>query len=207
MRIDDLKNVGITLILTPPNIEDDKNWEEANNTDGVKLEKIYTGVDANVYRLSVNGSVLYNKVKCATKDEEILQELFDKNTPIVIKENANLKICSKSPKQNYESNVIRESTTNPNSIKYNIVTEKNTILYVPVSFDKGWSAKVNGSSAEILDANHSFMAIEIPKGKNKVVFSYMPIGFKISIFLTATGIIFLSLGLGMSILLRKKEKA
>lgn len=69
----------------------------------------------------------------------------------------------------------------------------NTLLFFSVPYDKGWSAEVNGKSAEIVKANAGFMAVEIPNGDSKIVFRYNIPGFPMGIIITAIcGIIFLT---------------
>ena len=65
-------------------------------------------------------------------------------------------------------------------------TEDNKMLFVPVCYDKGWSATVNGKKVEIEPAvNSGFMAIPLENGKNEVELKFfpdlMPFGIVISI--------------------------
>ncbi|MEE0061224.1 MAG: YfhO family protein [Acutalibacteraceae bacterium] len=64
-------------------------------------------------------------------------------------------------------------------------TETDKVLFVPVSYDKGWSAKVNGNATEIQPAiNKGFMAVPLKSGINEVELKffpdYMPLGIAIS---------------------------
>ncbi len=64
--------------------------------------------------------------------------------------------------------------------------EDDKMLFVPVAYDKGWSAKVNGKTVEIQPAiNGGFMAVPLEKGANEVVLKFfpdfMPMGIVVSV--------------------------
>jgi uncharacterized membrane protein YfhO len=64
--------------------------------------------------------------------------------------------------------------------------EAGKMLFVPVCYDKGWSATVNGKPVEIKPAiNSGFMAIPLEKGANEVSLKFipnlMPLGIVISL--------------------------
>ncbi|MEE0264354.1 MAG: YfhO family protein [Acutalibacteraceae bacterium] len=70
------------------------------------------------------------------------------------------------------------------------------VLFVPVSYDKGWSAKVNGKAVEIQPAiNKGFMAVPLQAGVNEVELTFfpdfMPLGIAISIVFIAGFVIYI----------------
>ncbi|WJY27261.1 YfhO family protein [Sporosarcina trichiuri] len=65
---------------------------------------------------------------------------------------------------------------------------------IPVPYEKGWHARVNGKRTEILKANYAFTGIPIKAGKNKIELTYYPPYFRISIVValaTAAGLLLL----------------
>lgn len=65
-------------------------------------------------------------------------------------------------------------------------TEDNKMLFVPICYDKGWNAIVNGKKVEIKPSiNGGFMAIPLENGTNEIEFKFfpdlMPFGIVISI--------------------------
>ncbi|WP_336824591.1 YfhO family protein [Sporosarcina sp. USHLN248] len=53
-------------------------------------------------------------------------------------------------------------------------------MILPLPYERGWTAKVNGVKQEILRANYAFTGLQIEKGKNTVELTYLPPFFKVS---------------------------
>lgn len=53
-----------------------------------------------------------------------------------------------------------------------ISTEKSTLVFFSVPFEGGWSATVNGKPVDVEKVNVGFMAVEVPAGESKIVFTY-----------------------------------
>lgn len=107
-------------------------------------------------------------------------------------------LCNEYNSQDYTA------TAEKNKLNVTVTTtESNKMLFVPVCYDKGWSATVNGKPVEIEPAiNKGFMAIPLENGTNEVTLKFfpnlMPIGIVISIIFVA---IFIA-----CIMLRKRSK-
>ena len=52
-------------------------------------------------------------------------------------------------------------------------------LFLPLTYDDGWSCRVNGETVKPVKALGTFMAVPLQKGKNEIRFSYLPKGFVI----------------------------
>ncbi|PSL41372.1 putative membrane protein YfhO [Planomicrobium soli] len=55
-------------------------------------------------------------------------------------------------------------------------------LVMPIPYEIGWSAKVNGKKADVLEANYAFSAIPAEKGFNRIELIYRPPYFFRSLF-------------------------
>lgn len=64
--------------------------------------------------------------------------------------------------------------------------DKETLVFFSVPYDKGWSATVNGSKAEIEKVNAGFMAVKVNSGVSDIRFTYktpgLANGIKITFF-------------------------
>lgn len=65
-----------------------------------------------------------------------------------------------------------------------VTREKETLVFFSVPYDEGWTATVNGGTAQIEKVNAGFMAVLVPEGESEIRFSYMTPGLKIGIMLT-----------------------
>lgn len=68
-------------------------------------------------------------------------------------------------------------------------------LTLPVPYEKGWQAKVNGIETEVLEANYAFVAVPAKEGDNKIVLTYRPpywhLSFDISFFSILLAIVYI----------------
>lgn len=75
--------------------------------------------------------------------------------------------------------------TGPKSLSATVTSDKDdTYMFLPVTYDEGWSCKVNGEKQNIDIAMSSFMAIKLQKGENIIEMNYLPYGMKLGIIIT-----------------------
>ena len=70
-----------------------------------------------------------------------------------------------------------------------VKTDRNTLILYTVPYDKGWKAYVNGKFVDILKVDNGFMAVPIAKGKNEILFNYVPLGFKEGLIISILSIV------------------
>lgn len=75
--------------------------------------------------------------------------------------------------------------TGPKSLSATVTSDNDdTYMFLPVTYDEGWSCKVNGEKQNIDIAMSSFMAIKLQKGENIIEMNYLPYGMKLGIIIT-----------------------
>lgn len=75
--------------------------------------------------------------------------------------------------------------TGPKSLKAEFTSDNdNSYVFIPVTYDEGWSCKVNGEKQDIDIAMSSFMAVKLQKGENVIEMNYLPYGMKLGILIT-----------------------
>lgn len=88
----------------------------------------------------------------------------------------------------------------------NIKSQNNSILFLPVPFDKYWTAELDGNEADIIKANYGFMAIIIPDGEHMIKLVYNNKAFKIGCIISiCTASILLAAVIGYFIRKRSKK--
>jgi len=70
--------------------------------------------------------------------------------------------------------------------------ERPGVFLLRDSFDRGWSAEINGTPAEILKANHAFMALLLQPGDNVIKFKFWPRGFTTGIIVSCIAALLLA---------------
>lgn len=64
------------------------------------------------------------------------------------------------------------------------VDNDDTYMFLPVTYDEGWTCKVNGEEQKIEIAMSSFMAVKLEKGENVIEMEYLPYGMKLGAVIT-----------------------
>lgn len=96
-----------------------------------------------------------------------------------------LAICGKTQCQ-YEVNISSKTVTstyvnegiqldNPkrgNIVSGTVNAQKNSLLYLPIPYNKYWNAYIDGEKVDIMKANYAFMAVPIASGQHTVTFIY-----------------------------------
>ncbi len=73
------------------------------------------------------------------------------------------------------------------AVEGTVELDEKAFLYMPIVYENGWHAYVNGKEVELLKANYGFMAIELEKGVYDVVFKYQSPVLVYAIVLTCLG--------------------
>ena len=73
---------------------------------------------------------------------------------------------------------IKMSHFSPNSIEWDVTTDKNSLLVISENpYEPGWKATINDSQVNIFSANHVNIALPIPEGKNTIKLTFHPDSF------------------------------
>jgi len=78
-------------------------------------------------------------------------------------------------------------------VTISVDAERSALLLLNDSYDKGWSAFIDGKPQKIYKANLAFKAVEVPQGKHTVVFRYGQPGVLIGLIVTAASVFLLLL--------------
>lgn len=77
--------------------------------------------------------------------------------------------------------------------------EQECYVFIPVQYDKNWSAKVNGEKAEVEPAlDGMFMAVKIPAGESKIEMKYFPSEIPLGSIISFIGIVLAALCLRLN---------
>ncbi|MGG0642595.1 YfhO family protein [Sporosarcina gallistercoris] len=63
-------------------------------------------------------------------------------------------------------------------------SSRDIFAVMPIPFEKGWTAKVNGKKVSVWKANYAFTAIPIESGSNTIEMTYRPPYFVVSIWIS-----------------------
>ena len=66
-------------------------------------------------------------------------------------------------------------------VSLNVNVDKNKVLCIAIPYAQGWSVKVNGKDAKLLNCNLMYMGVELEAGNNQVELHYEMPGFKLGV--------------------------
>ena len=78
-----------------------------------------------------------------------------------------------------------EFITSTNGFTARIKTDKKSLVFFSVPFDKGFTAYVNGAKTDIEKVDNGFMAVVVPEGESDITFSYITYGLETGIKISA----------------------
>ena len=67
--------------------------------------------------------------------------------------------------------------------------ENKSYFLIPISYDEGYTASVNGIKTDLIPVGGMFMAVEIPSGDSEISLKFIPKGMHIGILITVIGAI------------------
>lgn len=80
--------------------------------------------------------------------------------------------------------VVEESA---NEIRLQVEADSSGWLFVADTWYPGWTAEVNGETAQIYRANYLFRTVQVPAGGGEVVMRYRPVGFWVGVMISSAG--------------------
>lgn len=110
------------------------------------------------------------------KDETITLEIVSKN-----KDLSNLQIGLLSNDKlkelcdSYEDKGAYDVVAEGRRLSFKTKGDDERYIFIPVEYDKNWSAKVNGEKAQVVPSiGNAFMTVKVPAGESSVEMTYFP---------------------------------
>ncbi|GHU62581.1 multidrug transporter [Clostridia bacterium] len=103
-----------------------------------------------------------------------------------------------------EESIINFQQTS-NKVSGDIFLSKEKYVFLSIPYSKGWIAKVNGKTEEILQTNTAFMSLKLPAGGHHIELFYFTPGLKLGFLLSAGSVGMLGLRVILPMLRKRKE--
>ncbi len=125
------------------------------NDNGVINLGTFENEEVNV-KIELLGSMELDNITLATMDLEKYESFVENN------------------------NVPLKIKFHRNKISIEIDSEKEQMLFIPVSYNEGYRGKVNNRTIKVEKVFGNFLGIQLEKGKNEVQFTFTPPGLKVT---------------------------
>lgn len=107
------------------------------------------------------------------------------------------------------TSLVKMTEYKPNHLTYEVQSDKGGVIVFSEVYYPGWTATIDGKSAELGRVNYILRALNVKQGKHVVVLDFHPTSIKTteSIAYVGYGVLTLLILLGIGSELRKKKKA
>jgi uncharacterized membrane protein YfhO len=178
---------------------------------GFKLKRVFSGT-LKIYENpdALPRAFFSNKVEIIGEERGILKRLADKrfdyrNTIILEKEPEPAHMPQEASDKKQKADVVVKPQ---GEAKIDIIATVPAPGFVFLNdiFVPGWRARVDGIETKIYRADYLFMAIPVDEGKHSIEVEYGPAGFRVGVWISATSIVLLALGLALDLARTRTKK-
>ena len=179
VRTDLLGRAGIAAVLGSPDIGLDPSWAPGA-VAARGLRQTYAGPDSTVYEVlgRVPRATVVTEALWARSSPDALRRFvdpsFDGRRQVVLEGEPSRPTTATAPPRTPAPASVEWHEDRPDDIRLTVTAQQPGWLVLLDGWDKGWKAKVNGRTAEVLRANYNFRAVAVPAGTSAVDFSYNP---------------------------------
>ncbi len=149
------------------------------------LTEIHRG-SAYVYRneIALPRAYLVDGFRVATEPDGALEvmraEDFDPSREVVLYDQPTLLTVAEPALGVGLAEIVRHD---PDEVVVRVEPGAPSLLVLADNYYPGWEATVDGQPAEILQANHTFRAVEVPEGASEVRFEFRPASVTIGLWI------------------------
>lgn len=118
------------------------------------------------------------KVRIVIKDSLKL-----KNISIGVMNQEKLKDFAKTYKIDSKIDFVK------NKIKLNVKSPDEKLLFIPITYNEGYSVKVNGKTCEIVKVFDNYLGVKVEEGTNEIEFTFIPPKLKTSMIISFIALI------------------
>jgi hypothetical protein len=177
-----VQRVGVTVVYAPPGLS--FGTSGPTSSLGRILQPVYTGKDGTVLRVigaTPRAFVVPRAVALSSRTGTLRRfasvDFNIDKTVLLEGSSTRAPASSKSTSSAGQPSAIRWHRNDPTSLQLSVTSPHPGWLVLLDSWDPGWTATVNGHSAEIRQADFNFRAVRVDAGVSRVTFSYTPPGF------------------------------
>lgn len=83
-----------------------------------------------------------------------------------------MQVITNLPHSYSNNSIAFENKNMGNIVEGTVNLDESAYLYMPIVYEKGWHAYVDGQEKAIQKANYGFSAIKLEKGTHSIIFEY-----------------------------------
>lgn len=153
------------------------------------LKATLLGVYYPVFEFYTSYKVMPTVAMLKNENHDVVSNALKDN--VILNEEPNLQ----SAKNNKIANLaeIKIVKYTPSKITLDITAPRDGILLFRDGYNPNWTAQIDGKTEKVLRANYNSKALQVKKGRHKVIFEFIPLGFNIAVavYLIASALFFI----------------
>lgn len=162
-------------------------WELQLYKDGTKQFKKYADLWST--EAGIKGIKHLNEAETYEFEIGVKKENYDPNHKIYLYATDNKKIEEQIKNLNQDKNKFSFEKIEKNTLDGKAIVSNNTYLTLPIAYDDGWRATVNGKEVEVHGMSHAFCGIELEPGEYEIHLYFIPRGFKLGTVLAGFSLV------------------
>ncbi len=179
ITVKDKKDLYLELMFS---IENEKNKEI--------LEHLNIYVNGKLFRASYPEEIDNGLLDLGIyENEDVTIRLeFEKTTPLKILEIGMMDVAKYEEFISNEGAALTIDFAN-NQVNVKVQGEEGKILFLPITYNKGYQVEVNGKPSEVLCLYDNYLGVKVEDGLNEITFTYTSPGFKAGLLLSVVTIL------------------
>jgi len=216
-RFELLRRLGVTHVVTRPDIETDPAWTaEVVRRGG--LEPLYQGADGRIYKVGNALPRAYLVSRCEVVEtplaalERFTDDAFDPVEAVLI-ESSYLPggpsacpppVAAPPGEAAGHAEIVERSL---NTLTVSVDAARYSWLVVNESWDPGWTALLDGTPAAVLPGDYAFRTMPIPAGQHTLQLRYQPTSVLLGAIISSSSLVFLGLSFAVWAIARLRRRA
>ncbi|MCI0473898.1 MAG: YfhO family protein, partial [Ignavibacteria bacterium] len=152
----------------------------------------------------------YDAVEFNSEDEVrnfMASPEFDYRKTLAIESNDNLVLPKSAQGDSLPKNIVKITEYSLNTIKIDVETEADGLLYLSEVYYPAWNAYVDGNNVKILKTDFCMRSVPVTKGKHKVELRYESDVFAKGKTITMLTLVLFILSIPLSVYFNRKQKS
>ena len=192
-RFELLPRFGYQLLVTAPTLPADLSWA-GDDLDALQLELLHTDATGSLYRIGAAEQVRFASSVVEVDDEEaalraVADASFDLHGTTVLTDDQVERLGTFAPAAT-ATGTAELGRPDPNRITVAVAATGATIAVLPVNWDPGWSAEIDGRSTPVLRVDYGRVGVAVPEGRHDIRMSFTPPGLRLGAAATTATLVF-----------------
>lgn len=188
-----LPRLGYELLLTAPTLPADLSWLP-KGLEGLDLRLVHTDPTGSLYRIGAARAVTVAGTVVAVDDDAgalraVADVGIDLVGAVVLTPDQVERLGEFTPTAGAEGTATL-ARSDPNHLDADVEVSGAAVVVLPVNWDPGWSAELDGRRTPVLRVDYGRVGIAVPEGTHELRLAFVPPGLRIGAATSTATLVF-----------------